>query len=169
MGNPPLGWCGPTRARSARVVPIAHGSLVVTRRVQLRGPLGDETHHAEASEPGGVVSLDLVNGFASNRTKPNVNPPMAVPYIRNRAPNFSFPWHWADLFIAASHALDAALLQHRRPLASCLRIGVQSCRPNSFRRSQKTASIVTRAEPIRRAAWAFPIFGPGEVLALRST
>src|SRR6266699_5558638 len=36
IGNPPLGWCGPTRARSARVVPIAHGSLVVTRRVQLK-------------------------------------------------------------------------------------------------------------------------------------
>ena len=29
----------------------------------------------------GVVSLDLINGFATNRTKPNMNPPMAVPYI----------------------------------------------------------------------------------------
>jgi hypothetical protein len=28
-----------------------------------------------------VVSLDLINGFATNRTKPNMNPPMAVPYI----------------------------------------------------------------------------------------
>jgi hypothetical protein len=27
---------------------------------------------------GGVVSLDLINGFATNRTKPNMNPPMAV-------------------------------------------------------------------------------------------
>src|SRR5215831_18163615 len=29
----------------------------------------------------GVVSLGLINGFATNRTKPNMNPPMAVPYI----------------------------------------------------------------------------------------
>jgi hypothetical protein len=29
----------------------------------------------------GVVSLDFINGFATNRTKPNMNPPMAVPYI----------------------------------------------------------------------------------------
>src|SRR5215510_13043703 len=28
-----------------------------------------------------VVSLDLINGSATNRTKPNMNPPMAVPYI----------------------------------------------------------------------------------------
>src|SRR5262245_29510614 len=30
---------------------------------------------------GGVVLLDLVNPFATNRTKPNMNPPTAVPYI----------------------------------------------------------------------------------------
>jgi len=30
---------------------------------------------------GGVVSLDLINAFATNRTKPNMNPPTAVPYI----------------------------------------------------------------------------------------
>ena len=29
----------------------------------------------------GVISLGLINGFATSRTKPNVNPPMAVPYI----------------------------------------------------------------------------------------
>ena len=30
---------------------------------------------------GGVVSLDLINAFATNRTKPNMNAPTAVPYI----------------------------------------------------------------------------------------
>jgi hypothetical protein len=30
---------------------------------------------------GGVVSLDLINAFATNRTKANVNPPTAGPYI----------------------------------------------------------------------------------------
>jgi hypothetical protein len=30
---------------------------------------------------GDVVSLDLINAFATNRTKPNMNPPTAVPYI----------------------------------------------------------------------------------------
>jgi hypothetical protein len=30
---------------------------------------------------GGVASLDLINGFATNRTKPNMNPPTAVPDI----------------------------------------------------------------------------------------
>jgi hypothetical protein len=30
---------------------------------------------------GGIVSLSLINAFATNRTKPNMNPPMAIPYI----------------------------------------------------------------------------------------
>jgi hypothetical protein len=30
---------------------------------------------------GGVVSLDVINRFAKSRTKPNMNPPTAVPYI----------------------------------------------------------------------------------------
>jgi hypothetical protein len=30
---------------------------------------------------GGVVSLDLINALATNRTKANMNPPTAVPYI----------------------------------------------------------------------------------------
>ena len=30
---------------------------------------------------GGVVSLDFINAFATNRTKANMNPPPAVPYI----------------------------------------------------------------------------------------
>ena len=30
---------------------------------------------------GGVVSLDLINALAPNRTKANMNPPTAVPYI----------------------------------------------------------------------------------------
>ena len=30
---------------------------------------------------GGVVSRDLINDFATNRTKSNMNPPTAVPYI----------------------------------------------------------------------------------------
>jgi drug/metabolite transporter (DMT)-like permease len=30
---------------------------------------------------GGVISPDLINAFATNRTKPNMNPPMAIPYI----------------------------------------------------------------------------------------
>jgi hypothetical protein len=30
---------------------------------------------------GGLVSPDLVNAFATNRTKPNMNPPTTVPYI----------------------------------------------------------------------------------------
>jgi hypothetical protein len=30
---------------------------------------------------GGVVSLNLINRFATNRTKSNMNPPTAVPYI----------------------------------------------------------------------------------------
>ena len=30
---------------------------------------------------GGVVSLNLINDFATNRTKSNMNPPTAVPYI----------------------------------------------------------------------------------------
>jgi hypothetical protein len=29
----------------------------------------------------GVISLGLINGFATSRTKPNVNQPMAVPHI----------------------------------------------------------------------------------------
>jgi hypothetical protein len=29
----------------------------------------------------GVVSLGLINGFATTRTKPKMNPPMAVPDI----------------------------------------------------------------------------------------
>jgi hypothetical protein len=30
---------------------------------------------------GGVLSLNLINSFATNRTKPNMNPPTAIPYI----------------------------------------------------------------------------------------
>jgi hypothetical protein len=30
---------------------------------------------------GGVVPLDFINAFATNRTKANMNPPPAVPYI----------------------------------------------------------------------------------------
>jgi hypothetical protein len=30
---------------------------------------------------GGVVSLNLINAFATNRTKPNMSPPTAVPDI----------------------------------------------------------------------------------------
>jgi len=30
---------------------------------------------------GGIVSLSLIDAFATNRTKPNVNPPTPVPYI----------------------------------------------------------------------------------------
>jgi hypothetical protein len=30
---------------------------------------------------GGVVSLDFINTFAMDRTKANMNPPTAVPYI----------------------------------------------------------------------------------------
>jgi hypothetical protein len=30
---------------------------------------------------GGVVSLNLINDFAMNRTKSNMKPPTAVPYI----------------------------------------------------------------------------------------
>jgi hypothetical protein len=30
---------------------------------------------------GGLVSPDLKNAFATNRTKPNMNPPTTVPYI----------------------------------------------------------------------------------------
>jgi hypothetical protein len=30
---------------------------------------------------GGVVSLSLINSFATNRTKPNMDPPIAIPYI----------------------------------------------------------------------------------------
>src|SRR5262249_41280522 len=60
-----------------------------------------------------------------------------------RTPNPSFPWHWAHLFIAASHALDAALLQHRRPLVSCLRSGVQSSRPNVNRRVKKGFNCIS--------------------------
>ena len=30
---------------------------------------------------GGLVSPDLINAFATNRTKPNMNPPTTVPYI----------------------------------------------------------------------------------------
>jgi hypothetical protein len=29
----------------------------------------------------GLVSPDLINAFATNRTKPNMNPPTTVPYI----------------------------------------------------------------------------------------
>jgi len=35
---------------------------------------------------GGVVSLDLINGFTTNRTKSNMNPPTAVPYITEAGP-----------------------------------------------------------------------------------
>jgi hypothetical protein len=30
---------------------------------------------------GGVLSLNLINSFAANRTKSNMNPPPAIPYI----------------------------------------------------------------------------------------
>jgi len=30
---------------------------------------------------GGLVSRDLINAFATNRTKPNMNPPTTVPNI----------------------------------------------------------------------------------------
>jgi len=30
---------------------------------------------------GGLVSPDLINAFATNRTKPNMNPPTTIPYI----------------------------------------------------------------------------------------
>jgi hypothetical protein len=30
---------------------------------------------------GGLVSPDLINAFATSRTKPNMNPPTTVPYI----------------------------------------------------------------------------------------
>jgi len=30
---------------------------------------------------GGLVSRDLINAFATNRTKPSMNPPTTVPYI----------------------------------------------------------------------------------------
>jgi len=35
---------------------------------------------------GGVVSLNLINAFATNRTKTNMNPPTAVPYITEAGP-----------------------------------------------------------------------------------
>jgi hypothetical protein len=30
---------------------------------------------------GGLVSLDLINAFATNRAKPNMNPPTTVPSV----------------------------------------------------------------------------------------
>src|SRR5262245_50155143 len=50
---------------------------------------------------GGVVSFDLINAFATNRTKANMNPTTAVPYITEAVPNPSFPWHRAHLSMAA--------------------------------------------------------------------
>jgi hypothetical protein len=94
----------------------------------------------------GVVFLQLVTRFAMARTKANVNHQRP---LRERTPNPSFPWHRAHLFIAASHALDAALLQHRRPLVCCLRIGAQSSRPNIVSSKRNTVSIVFRAELLR--------------------
>src|SRR5215471_10950668 len=34
-----------------------------------------------ASDVGGLVLPDLINAFATSRTKPNMNPPTTVPYI----------------------------------------------------------------------------------------
>jgi hypothetical protein len=60
---------------------------------------------------GGVVSLDLINALATNRTKANMNP-----YIRKRVPNPSFRWHMAQVFIILALHLDALLGSVRAPI-----------------------------------------------------
>jgi hypothetical protein len=51
---------------------------------------------------GGVVSLSLINSFATNRTKPNVTHQPPFHTLRKRTPNPSFLWHRAHLFMAIS-------------------------------------------------------------------
>ena len=62
--------------------------MVCERRSVVAAPRADQsTPRIATSEEGvpalfgGVVSLDLINALATNRTKPNMNPPTAVPYI----------------------------------------------------------------------------------------
>jgi hypothetical protein len=70
-----------------------------------------------------VVSLDLINGFATNRTKPNMNPPMAVPYITEADTSTQLSvavgasFHMLLLMAAGCRALVAS----GYPLLSCLR------------------------------------------------
>jgi len=77
---------------------------------------------------GGVVSLDLINAFATNRTKANMSPPTPIPYITEaEIPAFhgierTLPWL---LFLALGCAARPA---SDRPLVSCLRRNVQSWR-----------------------------------------
>jgi hypothetical protein len=54
------------------------------RTVTHRGSVYSVNCPSEEGVPamfGGLVSPDLINAFATNRTKPNMNPPTTVPYI----------------------------------------------------------------------------------------
>src|SRR5262249_32782869 len=61
----------------------------------------------------GVVSLCLINGFATNRTKPNMNPPMAVPYITEANTQTQLPvtlgasFHCCSFSATVAHGLQA--------------------------------------------------------------
>ena len=57
---------------------------------------------------GGIVLLDLINALATNRTKANMNPPTAVPYITETGAYPSLPQHRAHLSIAAFLAFGCA-------------------------------------------------------------
>jgi hypothetical protein len=54
---------------------------VACRAAQSIGSANRRERGRCASDLWGVVSLSLINSFAKSRTKPNMNPPTAVPYI----------------------------------------------------------------------------------------
>jgi hypothetical protein len=69
-----------------------------------------------------VVSLDLINGSGTNRTKPNMNPPMAVPYYGSGHLNPAFSGTGRIFSYAASHgSWMPRSVASGYPLLSCLR------------------------------------------------
>ena len=62
----------------------------------------------EGVPAGGIVLLDVINALATNRTKANMNPPRAVPYITQTGAYPSLPQHRAYLSIAAFLAFGCA-------------------------------------------------------------
>jgi hypothetical protein len=55
-------------------------------QLALAGTGGEKAAGGIADTFGGLVSPDLVNAFATNRTKSNMNPPTTVPYVTEARP-----------------------------------------------------------------------------------
>ena len=66
---------------SAELVAAATQSVGTAPGVDQSAPRIARSEEGVPATFGGLVSPDLINAFATNRTKPNMNPPTTVPYI----------------------------------------------------------------------------------------